>query len=93
MNRVLSSLNKGSLEITLSPFNIGFYYPMNYMEGVQVDFEKLTNWSPPESVKDYENIIARYSLLNLKCDVFTFGWDRAFTHQHIHSVNFLVERF
>ena len=46
---------------------------MNYMEGVQVDFEKLIEWSPPESVKDYENIIARYSLLNSKHE----GWDIA----------------
>ncbi|XP_023331422.1 uncharacterized protein LOC111703643 isoform X2 [Eurytemora carolleeae] len=49
------------------PFT-GFYYPMNYMEGVQVDFEKLLEWSPPESVKDYENIIARYSKFSTLAD-------------------------
>ena len=38
----------------------GFYYPMNYMEGVQVDFQKLTEWAIPTTVKDYEDAIARY---------------------------------
>ena len=42
------------------PFT-GFYYPMNYMEGVQVDFQKLIEWGPPETIKDYDDIISRYS--------------------------------
>jgi len=42
------------------PFK-GFYYPMNYMEGVQVDFQKLTEWAIPTTVKDYEDAIARYA--------------------------------
>lgn len=41
------------------PFK-GFFYPMNYMEGVQVDFQKLTDWSSPRTVKDYEDVINRY---------------------------------
>jgi uncharacterized protein (DUF885 family) len=39
----------------------GFYYPMNYMEGVQVDLQKLVEWGPPTTIMDYENILARYS--------------------------------
>lgn len=42
------------------PFK-GFYYPMSYLEGVQVDFERYSSWASLESVKDYEDVIARYS--------------------------------
>jgi len=39
----------------------GFYYPMNFLEGVQVDFVKLTSkWPTLDTVKDYEDVIARY---------------------------------
>ena len=53
---------------------------MNYMEGVQVDFEKLIEWSPPESVKDYENIIARYSFLirNMRVGILLSNIDKLF---------------
>jgi hypothetical protein len=33
---------------------------MTYMEGVQVDFQKLaTDWAVLETVEDYENVIIR----------------------------------
>ena len=39
---------------------LGFHFPMNYMEGVQVDFEKLaTEWARLETVQDYEHLIIR----------------------------------
>jgi hypothetical protein len=38
----------------------GFHFPINYMEGVQVDFQKLaTDWALLETVQDYENLITR----------------------------------
>ena len=38
---------------------VGFYFPMNYMEGVQVDFQKLSEWTSLETVKDYQDLISR----------------------------------
>jgi hypothetical protein len=36
---------------------------MNFMEGVQVDFQKLANdWISLETVEDYEHVIARFVL-------------------------------
>ena len=40
----------------------GYFFPINYMEGVQVDFQRLTEWAPPSDLKDFENVIARYRL-------------------------------
>ena len=40
----------------------GFFFPINYMEGVQVDFQRLTEWAPPSDQKDFEDVIARYKL-------------------------------
>ena len=40
----------------------GYFFPINYMEGVQVDFQRLTEWAPPNDQRDFENVIARYKL-------------------------------
>jgi uncharacterized protein (DUF885 family) len=40
----------------------GFYYPINYMEGVQVDFQRLAEWATLSEVKDYQDLVARYHL-------------------------------
>jgi len=41
------------------PFK-GFYFPLNYMEGVHIDFQRLPEWATPVTVKDYEDLLARY---------------------------------
>jgi len=38
----------------------GFYFPLNYMEGVHIDFQRIPEWASPSSVSDYEDIIARF---------------------------------
>ena len=38
----------------------GFYFPINYMEGVHIDFQRLAEWATPACVKDYEDLVARY---------------------------------
>ena len=39
---------------------IGFYFPVNYMEGVQVDFQKLAEWTSFDSKQDYLDLIQRF---------------------------------
>ena len=42
---------------------LGFHFPMNYMEGVQVDFEKLTTeWTSSETEEDYKHLIIRCNI-------------------------------
>ncbi len=61
-NFLLKGLVKKDISIhcvTLDLFP-GFHFPINYMEGVQVDFQKLaTDWALLETVQDYENLITR----------------------------------
>jgi len=38
----------------------GFYFPLNYMEGVHIDFQRIPEWATPSSVKDYEDLLTRY---------------------------------
>jgi len=38
----------------------GFYFPINYMEGVHIDFQRLPEWATPGCLKDYEDLLARY---------------------------------
>ncbi len=49
-----------SIQIVILDLFTGFHFPINYMEGVQVDFQKLaTDWALLETVQDYENLITR----------------------------------
>ena len=36
----------------------------SYLEGVQVDFQRLAEWTTFENVSDYEDLIARYNLFD-----------------------------
>jgi len=42
----------------------GFYFPISYLEGVQVDFQRLAEWGSLDVEKDFEDLLARYNLLD-----------------------------
>ena len=44
----------------------GFYFPINYMEGVQVDFQRLAEWATLSQEKDFQDVVARCKCNNLK---------------------------
>merc|ERR1719312_317290 len=46
----------------------GFYFPISYLEGVQVDFQRLAEWTNYDTQKDYEDTIARYNSLDTYID-------------------------
>lgn len=60
--------DKQNLEFLISELTIftdgyihgGYYFPLNYMEGLHVDFQRLAEWATPSTVKDYQDIISRY---------------------------------
>ena len=39
----------------------GFYFPLNYMEGAHVDFQRLAEWACPVTQKDFKDVVARYN--------------------------------
>ena len=39
----------------------GYFFPLNYMEGPHVDFQRLAEWATPTSVRDFQDIIERYN--------------------------------
>ena len=45
------------------PFG-GFYFPVSYLEGAQVDFQKLIEWTTFESSEDFADLISRYLQFN-----------------------------
>ena len=48
------------LTLDFSSFKIKYYF--SYLEGVQVDFQKLASWTTFESLSDYQDLISRYNL-------------------------------
>jgi len=53
------------------PFK-GFYFPINYMEGVQVDFQKLGEWASFDTKQDYLDLIERFKAFdNLADEIIT----------------------
>ena len=46
----------------------GFYFPLNYMEGLHVDFQRLAEWAAPKTVKDYQDIVERYRAFGEQVD-------------------------
>ena len=42
----------------------GFYFPISYLEGAQVDFQRLIEWTTFESSEDFVDLISRYLQFN-----------------------------
>ena len=67
-----NSDDKQNLEFLISELTIfvdghehgGYYFPLNYMEGAHVDFQRLAEWAAPATVKDYQDIVERYKLFH-----------------------------
>ena len=38
-----------------------FLFPINFLEGIHVDFQRIAGWMTFESRNDYENLIERYN--------------------------------
>jgi len=46
----------------------GFMFPINYMEGLHADFERLAGWVSPTQAKDFEDIIERLRAFETQAD-------------------------
>uniref|UniRef100_T1JLB6 DUF885 domain-containing protein n=1 Tax=Strigamia maritima TaxID=126957 RepID=T1JLB6_STRMM len=46
----------------------GFLFPINYLEGVQHDFERLVGWMKFDTVNDYNKLLSRYAALSTQVD-------------------------
>ena len=42
----------------------GFYFPVSYLEGAQVDFQRLIEWTTFETSEDFADLISRYLQFN-----------------------------
>jgi len=52
---------KGELKPYIEGFPFhGFYYPVSYLEGVQVDFQRLSEWVSLDTIEDYRDLTKRY---------------------------------
>jgi len=51
---------KGELKPYIEGFPFhGFYYPVSYLEGVQVDFQRLSEWVSLDTIEDYRDLRQR----------------------------------
>ena len=46
----------------------GFMFPINYMEGLHVDFARLAGWVSPTQAKDFDDIIERLRSFGAQAD-------------------------
>ena len=73
----------------------GFYFPINYMEGVHIDFQRLPEWATPVCVKDYEDLLARYRAFPAYAgqivDMMRVGMKKQLTN-HMVSMKGVVEQ-
>ena len=65
-----------------------FYFPISYLEGVQVDFERLAEWSSVETVDDYNDLLGRYEKFSDYADqVITMMRTAVEKHQTNHNAS------
>jgi hypothetical protein len=43
-------------------------FPLNFIEGVHVDFERLPGWVIPSSLRDYEQLVDRFNKFPQQAD-------------------------
>jgi uncharacterized protein (DUF885 family) len=78
--RLNLSLFKAEVSTFINGFPFkGFYFPINFLEGVQVDFSRLADWMTLKEVKDLDNLIERYAKFNGYADQIVSMMDKAIT--------------
>lgn len=43
-----------------------YLFPLNTFEGVHVDFQRLLDWTLPESIDDFQDKIKRFKAFNVQ---------------------------
>ena len=73
----------------------GYFFPINYMEGVHIDFQRLSEWTSPKTNKDYEDLIARYKKFSIYAkqiiDIMKIGIKEKLTN-HLISMKGVVDQ-
>ena len=37
-----------------------FLFPISFLEGIHIDFQRISGWMTFDTMKDYENLLERY---------------------------------
>ena len=74
----------------------GFLFPISFLEGIHVDFQRISGWMTFERKKDYENLINRYKIFPLLVDeiieMLRVAVKEKMTN-HAHSMEGVVDKF
>lgn len=65
------------------PFQ-GYFFPVNFLEGVQVDFQRLADWMNLEEEKDFENLIDRYGKFDQYADQIIAMMKKAIREKYVN---------
>ena len=74
----------------------GFLFPINFLEGVHVDFQRIAEWMTFKDKGDYDNLIERYNkfphLVEEICQVLRTSLEKKMTY-HANSMKGVVQKF
>ena len=102
--RELSGDDKLNLELFQSELktfvdgfpSAGFYFPVNNIEGVQVDFSRLADWMGLKTTADHEHLLKRYqkfpALVDQICDMLRLAVKEGKTN-HQCSMHAVLDQF
>jgi len=73
----------------------GFYFPISFKEGIQVDFQDLIGWSNLKTASDYYGLLERYEAFSVYVDqvikMMDIGLKKGFTN-HQTSMDGVVDQ-
>ncbi|XP_059084330.1 uncharacterized protein LOC131881468 isoform X2 [Tigriopus californicus] len=88
---------KAELETFITGYQFkGFYFPICYLEGVHIDFERLSGWMTLQSEQDYLDLIQRYESFPQQANGILEVLKRAVSEHmvfHAISIKGVVETF
>ena len=68
-------------------------FPINFLEGIHVDFQRISEWMTFDGKGDYENLIARFKkfpgLVDEICEVLRVSLEKKMTY-HSYSMVCLI---
>ena len=66
-----------------------FLFPVSFLEGIHIDFQRISGWMTFETIDDYHNLLNRYLKFSVLVDeiigVLKVAVNNKMTH-HIHSM-------
>ena len=67
-----------------------FLFPVSFLEGIHIDFQRISGWMTFQTIDDYHNLLNRYLKFSVLVDEIIEVLKVAVSHKMTHHIHSMV---